>query len=159
LLYSTNSGSTYPNTIATGESNDGTYSWTVPNDASSTVKVKVQDTFYQEITETTNASFSSGTTSNTQVDTTAQAVKLSEDTSDIVGWWHFNTDSNSDTTTSDSSGSNYTGTITGAAWSESGGLNQMLLMVFIQFFPKARQLLLTEGMYLDLDRVATCSLR
>lgn len=41
LYYSTNGGSSYPNTIATGLSNGGTYTWTVPDISSSTVKVKI----------------------------------------------------------------------------------------------------------------------
>ena len=34
-------GLTYPNTIATGEANDGTYPWTVPDTPSATCMVKV----------------------------------------------------------------------------------------------------------------------
>lgn len=41
LYYSIDGGATYPNTIATGEANDGTYSWTAPNIFSSTVRIKV----------------------------------------------------------------------------------------------------------------------
>jgi len=41
IKYSTNGGSTYPYTIATGEPNDGTYTWTIPNSPSTTCKVKV----------------------------------------------------------------------------------------------------------------------
>ncbi len=41
IYYSTNGGSTYPYMIATGEANDGTYSWTIPNTPSTTCKVKV----------------------------------------------------------------------------------------------------------------------
>jgi hypothetical protein len=40
LHYSTNSGSTWTQ-IATNEANDGTYSWTLPNISSSTVRVRV----------------------------------------------------------------------------------------------------------------------
>jgi hypothetical protein len=40
----------------------------------------------------------------------------------LVGLWHMNTDSNSDTTVSDSSTNSNTGTITNATWSESGKL-------------------------------------
>jgi hypothetical protein len=43
LYYSTDGGSTYPNTIATGQANDGSYDWVVPVDVSSTVKVKIED--------------------------------------------------------------------------------------------------------------------
>jgi len=41
IYYSTNGGSSYPYILATGESNDGSYTWTVPNTPSSTCKVKV----------------------------------------------------------------------------------------------------------------------
>ena len=41
IYYSTNGGSTYPYTIATGEPNDGTYSWTIPDTHSTTCRVKV----------------------------------------------------------------------------------------------------------------------
>jgi hypothetical protein len=41
ICYSTDGGSTYPYTIATGELNDGTYTWTIPNLPSKTCKVKV----------------------------------------------------------------------------------------------------------------------
>jgi hypothetical protein len=41
IYYSTDSGSTYPNTIATGVSNEGTYSWTVPDTYSTTARVKI----------------------------------------------------------------------------------------------------------------------
>ncbi len=41
LYYSTDGGSTYPNLIASGETNDGTYSWTIPSISSTTVRVKV----------------------------------------------------------------------------------------------------------------------
>jgi len=41
IYYSTDGGATYPNTIAMGEDNDGTYTWTMPNDPSTTCKVKV----------------------------------------------------------------------------------------------------------------------
>ncbi len=40
LAYSTDGGATYPNTIATGLSNTGTYAWTVPNAPSATVRVR-----------------------------------------------------------------------------------------------------------------------
>jgi hypothetical protein len=41
IKYSTNGGSTYPYTIATGEPNDGTYTWTIPNTPSTTCRAKV----------------------------------------------------------------------------------------------------------------------
>ena len=41
IYYSTDGGATYPYTIATGEANDGAYTWTVPNTPSTTCRVKV----------------------------------------------------------------------------------------------------------------------
>jgi hypothetical protein len=41
IAYSTDGGATYPNTIETGEANDGTYTWTVPDDPSATCRVKI----------------------------------------------------------------------------------------------------------------------
>ncbi len=41
LYYSTDGGSTFPNMIASGEANDGTYSWSVPSVSTSTARVKV----------------------------------------------------------------------------------------------------------------------
>ena len=41
IKYSTNGGSTYPYTIATGISNTGSHSWTIPNTPSTTCRVKV----------------------------------------------------------------------------------------------------------------------
>ena len=40
LAYSTDGGSTYPNAIATGLTNSGSYTWTVPNAPSATVRVR-----------------------------------------------------------------------------------------------------------------------
>ena len=40
LAYSTDGGATYPYTIATGETNDGHFQWTVPGPASTQVKVR-----------------------------------------------------------------------------------------------------------------------
>jgi hypothetical protein len=123
LFYSTDSGSTYPNTIAAGETNDGTYSWTVPDDASATVKVKIQDTFSQAITDTSTTNFDLGTASNIEVSSADDAVKLAAAASDsgLVGWWHFNSEDGGQTT-EDSSSSSNTGTISSAAWSSSGKL-------------------------------------
>lgn len=40
LAYSTDGGASYPNAIATGLANSGTYAWSVPNIASATVRVR-----------------------------------------------------------------------------------------------------------------------
>ncbi len=42
LAYSTNSGATFPNVIAAGIGNAGTYAWTVPNAPGAAVRVRVQ---------------------------------------------------------------------------------------------------------------------
>jgi hypothetical protein len=41
IYYSTNSGGTYPYTVATGEANDGVYLWSIPYTPSAICKVKV----------------------------------------------------------------------------------------------------------------------
>jgi len=41
IYYSTNGGSTFPYTMATGETNDGVYLWTIPGTLSGTCRVKV----------------------------------------------------------------------------------------------------------------------
>ena len=41
LSYSIDGGATFPNVIATGEANDGTYAWTVPSTATTAARVKV----------------------------------------------------------------------------------------------------------------------
>lgn len=41
IYYSTDSGINFPNTVATAETNDGAYTWTVPNTATGTAKIKV----------------------------------------------------------------------------------------------------------------------
>jgi len=42
LYYSLDGGVTYPNLIAEDEPNDGSYTWTVPNIASTSVRIKIQ---------------------------------------------------------------------------------------------------------------------
>jgi hypothetical protein len=44
FYYSTNSGSTFPNSIATDEANDGSYPWTIPPVESSAVQVRLTAT-------------------------------------------------------------------------------------------------------------------
>jgi len=56
LQYSTNAGSSWIN-IATGEGNDGTYSWTVADAVSTTVLVKLFDASRTETVDTSNAEF------------------------------------------------------------------------------------------------------
>jgi hypothetical protein len=59
LYYSTDGGSTYPHTIATGEPNDSTYIWTIPSTLSNTCKVEVvaYDVFSNEGSDTSDNNF------------------------------------------------------------------------------------------------------
>src|SRR5207244_12372513 len=41
LAYSTDGGATYPNVIATGIANSGSFAWTVPNTPNTTARVRV----------------------------------------------------------------------------------------------------------------------
>lgn len=56
LEYSLNNGSTW-NTIATGETNDGTYSWTVPNTPSAQALIRVRDNTSTCQNDVSNAMF------------------------------------------------------------------------------------------------------
>lgn len=51
LYYSLDSGINFPNTIATALTNDGSYTWTVPNISSSTVKVKAMSGSLNDISD------------------------------------------------------------------------------------------------------------
>lgn len=57
IEYSTNNGSTWT-TIATGDPNDGTYAWTVPNASSSQALVRVSNNANPAISDVSNAVFS-----------------------------------------------------------------------------------------------------
>ena len=48
LSYSTNGGASYLKSIAQSEVNDGIYTWTAPYDTGINMKVKVEETFYQQ---------------------------------------------------------------------------------------------------------------
>lgn len=76
LYYSIDSGTTYPNTIATGESNDATYTWSVPYENTATAKVKVEDAFYQALSETNDMHFGAGISSGTKVTGTGNAAAI-----------------------------------------------------------------------------------
>ena len=78
LKYSTDSGSTYPNSIAAGEANDSTYAWTVPFDITAAAKVKISGYFYQGFEDTNDTQFGLGTLSSTAVSGTGDdaGVKL-----------------------------------------------------------------------------------
>ena len=60
IYYSTDGGATYPNLIATGETNDGIYSWVAPNIFSDTVRIRIVATDVYALTneDTSNANFS-----------------------------------------------------------------------------------------------------
>jgi len=87
LYYATDGGTSY-NTIASGLSNSGTYSWTVPAVPApgTTNKVKIQDTFYQTFTDTQNTDFTGGTLFNTVISGTggSAGVVLGVDTSSPI---------------------------------------------------------------------------
>jgi VCBS repeat-containing protein len=67
IQYSTNSGSSWTD-IATGEANDGTYSWALPSIDSSTVRIKIT------AVDATGVSNSKTSTSDFAIDTTAPTV-------------------------------------------------------------------------------------
>ncbi|MFH1459976.1 MAG: hypothetical protein ABIG64_06340, partial [Candidatus Omnitrophota bacterium] len=59
LEYSTNSGLTYPNTInSTVDASLGTYAWTIPDNISSTVRVKITYTSDSTVYDESNSDFS-----------------------------------------------------------------------------------------------------
>lgn len=57
IEYSTNSGSSW-STITSSTTNDGSYSWTIPNTESSTCRVKITDTSDSSIYDASNSNFS-----------------------------------------------------------------------------------------------------
>lgn len=59
IYLSTDGGSTFPFTIVTGEANDGVYVWTIPNNRSTTCRVKVvaYDAALNQGSDTSNADF------------------------------------------------------------------------------------------------------
>lgn len=59
LAYSTDGGATFPNVIATGLANTGSYGWTVPNDPSTTARVRVtaHDPFANQGTDVSDVDF------------------------------------------------------------------------------------------------------
>ena len=77
LLYSTNNGSTFTS-IASGLTNNGTYSWTIPAADSSTVKLK--------LVATDQLGFSSNATGEAfTIDSTAPAVAITTPTGPLKG--------------------------------------------------------------------------
>jgi len=62
IYYSTDSGSTFPHTIATREPNDSSYVWTVPGTLSSTCRVKIVafDAALHQAADTSDANFTIG---------------------------------------------------------------------------------------------------
>ncbi|MGE5280051.1 MAG: hypothetical protein ACM3L6_04830, partial [Deltaproteobacteria bacterium] len=57
LAYSTDGGATYPNGIVTSLGNIGTYSWTVPDNVSGSVRVRVADSSDDEAFDVSNGNF------------------------------------------------------------------------------------------------------
>ncbi|MCX5702217.1 MAG: hypothetical protein NTW64_04490 [Candidatus Omnitrophica bacterium] len=58
LEYSTNGGTTYPNVITPSiGAGSGSYTWTMPDDISSTLRVKISDTTDATVFDTSNANF------------------------------------------------------------------------------------------------------
>ncbi len=57
LEYSTDGGATYPNLIAVSVTNTGTYSWTIPDVISTTLRVKVSDVNNSNAFKTSSANF------------------------------------------------------------------------------------------------------
>src|SRR2546425_432210 len=57
LEYSTDGGSTYPNVIVASTPNTGTFGWTVPNNISATVRVRVSDVSNSDAFATSNTNF------------------------------------------------------------------------------------------------------
>src|SRR2546426_111835 len=57
LEYSTDGGSTYPNVIVASTPNTGTFSWTVPDNISATVRVRVSDVNNSDAFRASNTNF------------------------------------------------------------------------------------------------------
>jgi DNA-binding beta-propeller fold protein YncE len=89
LYYSTNGGTSYPNTIVSSKANDGIYPWTVPEVPAPGIsnKVKIQDTFYQIMKDSGSVNFNAGTKNNTAVAGTGltAAVTLSKHDAALLG--------------------------------------------------------------------------
>ncbi len=76
LYYSLDSGINFPNTIATALTNDGSYTWTVPNISSSTVKVKAVSGSLNDISDS-NFSIAYTTPVVSLANSTVEAVPTS----------------------------------------------------------------------------------
>ena len=59
IAYSTDGGSTFPNAIASGLANSGTFNWTVPASVGTTLRVQVtvRDAAGNAATDASNANF------------------------------------------------------------------------------------------------------
>ncbi len=58
ILYSTNSGVSFPNTIVASTANAGTYAWNVPDSVTPSARVRVQDASDGTVYDDSNANFS-----------------------------------------------------------------------------------------------------
>jgi adhesin/invasin len=76
LYYSLDSGINFPNTIATALTNDGSYTWTVPNISSSTVKVKAVSGSLNDISDA-NLTIAYTTSDISLANSTVEAVPTS----------------------------------------------------------------------------------
>ncbi len=77
LAYSTDGGATFPNVIATGLANTGTFGWTVPNDPTTTARVRVtaHDPFANQASDMSNVDFTIQTATGVG-DETVTALEL-----------------------------------------------------------------------------------
>jgi hypothetical protein len=78
ILLSTDGGSTFPDTISTGEANDGSYTWAVPDIDSKTVRIRViaHDAAGNEGSDTSDADFTlRGTVSGIETPGLAQVPR------------------------------------------------------------------------------------
>src|SRR5437870_5470008 len=57
LEYSTDGGVTYPNVVAASAANTGSFSWTIPDNISNTVRVRLSDATDASATDTSDANF------------------------------------------------------------------------------------------------------
>ncbi len=80
ILRSYDSGATYPDTVALGEPNDGSYMWTIPDSSSSTSRIRViaHDSAGLSMYDQSDSDFSTSTTSGNEKVPAAGRVNLSQ---------------------------------------------------------------------------------
>jgi len=104
LEYSKDGFSSDVNTIVASTTDDGTYSWTIPEDASTTVRVRISDASDSAVNDLSNADFTISTL--------------------LRHWWKF--DETSGTDADDTVGTTDGTLENGAGWDASGKLNGAL---------------------------------